>query len=103
MISYTLRLAAIAGTTIALIATSAMATESALPVRETPAASTVRIAPSIVQHRHSARAIRHATSGYAASRHRNRPDLRVSALRGDLGCSGTWCGRQFVLMIGIGF
>jgi hypothetical protein len=27
----------------------------------------------------------------------------VTPLQRNLGCSGEWCGRQFVLMIGIGF
>jgi hypothetical protein len=27
----------------------------------------------------------------------------ATPLQRDLGCSGEWCGRQFVLMIGIGF
>jgi hypothetical protein len=28
---------------------------------------------------------------------------RVHPIRSDLGCAGSWCGRQFVLMIGVGF
>jgi hypothetical protein len=28
---------------------------------------------------------------------------RVNQTRSDLGCSGIWCGRQFVLMVGVGF
>jgi len=28
---------------------------------------------------------------------------RMVAMRSDLGCSGIWCGRQFVLMIGVGY
>jgi hypothetical protein len=32
------------------------------------------------------------------------PSPRLAALSNhDWGCSGVWCGRQFVLMIGIGF
>jgi hypothetical protein len=31
------------------------------------------------------------------------PDRRVSPIPNNLGCSGAWCGRQYVLMVGIGF
>jgi hypothetical protein len=27
----------------------------------------------------------------------------VTPLQRNLGCSGEWCGRQFVLIVGIGF
>jgi hypothetical protein len=101
MISYmhlTMRFAAAAGIAIALTAMPAMAEGSTLPVVEaSTTTTTVKGAPAIVHHR-SARTVRRV-----ASRHRNPSDVRVSAIRSDLGCSGTWCGRQFVLMIGIGF
>ena len=42
-----------------------------------------------------------ATNAVAASRDHRR-DRYVRATR-DLDCSGAWCGRQFVLMIGIGY
>jgi hypothetical protein len=46
----------------------------------------------------------HAWRGtrFAASRY-DGPDRRVSPIPGNLDCSGIWCGRQYVLMIGIGF
>ena len=28
---------------------------------------------------------------------------QLTAISGDPGCSGVWCGRQFVLMLGIGY
>jgi hypothetical protein len=28
---------------------------------------------------------------------------RTSAMRGNLDCSGAWCGKQFVLMLGVGY
>jgi hypothetical protein len=47
---------------------------------------------------------RHAwrESRIAASRF-DRQDHRVGPIRSNLDCSGTWCGRQFVLMIGVGY
>lgn len=30
-------------------------------------------------------------------------DRRLAANRRDVGCYGAWCGRQFVLMLGIGY
>jgi hypothetical protein len=30
-------------------------------------------------------------------------DRRISAIRSNLGCSGPWCGRQFVLMVGVAY
>jgi hypothetical protein len=38
----------------------------------------------------------------AASIHHVRRIASVTPLQRNLGCSGEWCGRQFVLMIGIG-
>jgi hypothetical protein len=38
----------------------------------------------------------------ASSQH-SRNDRRISAIRRDLGCSGVWCGRQFVLMLGVAY
>jgi hypothetical protein len=41
------------------------------------------------------------------NRHRRRDHIRhvaaVTPVQRDVGCSGEWCGRQFVLIIGIGF
>jgi hypothetical protein len=46
----------------------------------------------------------------SAAKHRRLTSLRhvrhvaaVTPQQRNLGCSGEWCGRQFVLMIGIGF
>ena len=38
-------------------------------------------------------------------KHRRMASVRhvVTPLQRQLGCSGEWCGRQFVLMVGIGF
>jgi hypothetical protein len=30
-------------------------------------------------------------------------DRHISPIHSDLDCTGVWCGRQFVLMIGIGY
>jgi hypothetical protein len=46
----------------------------------------------------------------SAAKHRRMASIRhvrhvvsVTPMQRQLGCSGDWCGRQFVLMIGIGF
>lgn len=49
----------------------------------------------------SATAGKTAASRIAASHHRY--DRRVSTIRSNLGCSGVWCGRQFVLMVGVAY
>jgi hypothetical protein len=49
--------------------------------------------------------VRHRTSQrvrLAASRDHRR-DRYVHLIRNDMDCSGAWCRRQFVLMIGIGY
>jgi hypothetical protein len=51
--------------------------------------------PPVVRHRTSQR-IR-----LAASRDHRRD--RVRSIRNDMDCSGAWCRRQFVLMIGIAY
>ena len=38
----------------------------------------------------------------ASSQH-SRNDRRISAIHRNLGCSGVWCGRQFVLMVGVAY
>jgi hypothetical protein len=75
---------------VAMLSTAApaMAAELAVTARETAA----KTAPATIK-RHASR-LRFAASHY----HR-----RVNPIRSDLGCSGVWCGRQFVLMIGIGY
>jgi hypothetical protein len=44
--------------------------------------------------------VRHHGSRYHAALHRHH---QVDRLASRLGCSGEWCGRQFVLMVGVGF
>jgi hypothetical protein len=73
---------------VLLMAAPTMAAENAVTVRET----TANTAPATIK-RHASR-VRLAASHY----HRS-----VNPIRSDLGCSGVWCGRQFVLMIGIGY
>jgi hypothetical protein len=76
-----------------LTAAPAMAAESAVITRETAA----KPAPSTIK-RHASK--RHASRLRFAATHYHG---RVNPIRSDLGCSGEWCGRQFVLMIGIGY
>jgi hypothetical protein len=52
----------------------------------------------VVKH-HASRWIR--TAWYR--HHHHRYASPVSPIATHLGCSGEWCGRQFVLMLGIGF
>jgi hypothetical protein len=42
----------------------------------------------------------HASRSRIAARNYRR---HIAAIRSDLGCSGVWCGRQFVLMVGIAY
>jgi len=67
----------------------AVATESA-------AIAAAKTAPSVAK-RHAWRETRIAASRF------DRRDRRVGPTRSNLDCSGTWCGRQFVLMIGVGY
>jgi hypothetical protein len=69
-------------------ASPVMAAESVVTVSEI----TAKTAPPAIR-RHASRA-RLAASSYHA---------HVYPIRSDLGCSGVWCGRQFVLMIGIAY
>jgi hypothetical protein len=55
-------------------------------------AVTAKTAPSAPKRRASP-ASRIAISHY----------YRVGPNRGNMDCSGEWCGRQFVLMIGVGY
>ena len=59
-------------------------------------------APSVTERHASLK--RHAPrrTRLAASHHR-RGYERIGPVRSNLECSGVWCGRQFVLMIGIGY
>ena len=69
-----------------LTATPAAAADINVPVRKSVAA---------VGH-HALRAMRQAAFRDG--------DHRLSSfLGGNLGCSGIWCGRQFVLIVGIGY
>jgi hypothetical protein len=82
-----LQFAAAAGIAAMLsTAAPAVAAESVLTVE--PAAKT---APSMIK--------RHASRVLTAARR----DRRVSGIRSDLGCLGIWCGREFVLMIGVAY
>jgi hypothetical protein len=79
-------------------ATPAAAVEDSAPIsaaaKSAPAkASDVKALPSTVR-RHAWRRTHIAASRY---------NRRVSLLGTSPECSDVWCGRQFVLMIGIGF
>jgi hypothetical protein len=78
--------AAVAATTMLL-----SVTVPALAAEDTTVATDVSAKASPIKHRRmtSIRPVRHVAS--------------VTPLQRNLGCSGEWCGRQFVLMIGIGF
>src|SRR5712672_109357 len=76
------------------VAAPAMAAESAAN-SNAPAIST-KTAPSVTE-RHAPRRARLAASHY------RRGYERINPVRSNLECSGVWCGRQFVLMIGIGY
>jgi hypothetical protein len=82
------------------VATPAMAAESAAKSKA-PAIST-KVAPSVTERRASLK--RHAPRrARLAASHYRRGYERAGPIRSNLECSGVWCGRQFVLMIDIGF
>ena len=83
--------------TIATVATlsraaPATAADSAVPAREA-AAATTNATPSVVR-RHASRETRIAGS---------HGDRRVSPIRSNPDCSGVWCRRQFVLIVGVAY
>jgi hypothetical protein len=84
-----LQFAATTGLMVMLLtATPVVAAESAVTVSETAATT----APPAIRH-HASRARLGASND---QRHLYR-------IRSDLGCSGVWCGRQFVLIVGIAY
>ena len=88
-----LQVAAMTGIVVMLsTAAPAVAAEAAVPARET--AATASTVPHVIK-RHASRAYR-----IAASHHHDR---RVVQTQSHLDCYGVWCGRQFVLMVGIGY
>jgi hypothetical protein len=96
MASYPHLISQFAATTgiVAMLSTAApvVAAERAVSSPEAATAPATTM-PSVVKHR--------APRGnrIAASHH----DRRVSAIHGNLDCSDIWCGRQFVLMVGVGY
>jgi len=87
--------AAIAAASVLSIATSASAAGFTIGAGEAASANATGARPD-VRPRTSHR-IR-----LAASRDHRR-DLYVRPIRNDMDCSGAWCRRQFVLMIGIAY
>jgi hypothetical protein len=77
------------------VAVPAMAAESPAD-SNAPAVSTKTVRHASL-NRHAPRRARLAASHY---RHGYE---RISPVRSNVECSGVWCGRQFVLMIGIGY
>jgi hypothetical protein len=73
-------------------AAPAVAAESTVVAIEAAA----KTAPSVIK-RHAWRETRITASRF------DRRDRRIGPIRGNLDCSGAWCGRQFVLMIGVGY
>jgi hypothetical protein len=74
-------------------AAPAVAAESAVVPASEAAMASAKAAPKLIR-RHASRGIRIAASSH---------DRRAGVTGGSLDCSGVWCGRQFVLMIGIGY
>jgi hypothetical protein len=84
-----LQVAATAGIA-AMLSTAApvMAADSAVKI----VGPTAKIAPATIRH--------HASRVQLAASHYHR---HVTPIPVDLGCAGIWCGRQFVLMIGVAY
>jgi uncharacterized protein YggE len=82
------------------VAAPAMAADS--PANGNSTGVSTMAAPSVTArhasfNRHASRRARLAASHY------RRGYERISPVRSNVECSGVWCGRQFVLMIGIGY
>jgi hypothetical protein len=86
-----LQVAAAVGIAIMLSAAPALAAGGSVSARGT--AATAHSWPSVIKH--------HASHRTHVAVYRD--SGRVSSIRSDLGCSGAWCGRQFVLMVGIAY
>jgi hypothetical protein len=76
-------------------AVPAVAAESTVPTRQAVAAP-AKTASSLIKHRAS-------RGNRIAASYVHRHGRRIGAIRSNPDCSGAWCGRQFVLMIGIGY
>jgi hypothetical protein len=78
----------------ATAAIAAMLSVPALAADATPTAPDVatRAASSTARH-------------HSPSQHRTafRHDYRFNAMQGRVDCNGIWCGRQFVLMVGVAY
>ena len=74
---------------------AAMTGIAAMPLAEAPAMA----AESTVTASEAASAV----SAKTAPAVRRVAPRRAGAIRGNLNCSGVWCGRQFVLMLGVGY
>jgi hypothetical protein len=89
--------AAATGIAAMLSAAPAVAAESTVTAAATPKTATSVIKRHASIHRHASRGNR------IVATYHDRDDSRLSPIRSNLDCSGVWCGRQFVLMIGIGY
>jgi hypothetical protein len=83
------------------VAAPAMAAERAAD-SNAPAVST-KTAPSVTERHASLKRNAPRRARLAASHYRRGYEQRISPVRSNVECSGVWCGRQFVLMIGIGY
>ncbi len=79
--------AAVTATSLALVAPAVAAEDAAVAVTDVSA----KAAPAMER--------RHGPSRIALSRYVR----HVSAVPSHLDCAGTWCGRHFVLMVGIAY
>jgi len=86
--------AAIAIPIMQWIATPIMAAERVVPTR---AAAPTGKAVSADLRRDAVPLSQNALPRHA------RHDHGIDQVRSNLGCSGIWCGRQFVLMLGVGY
>ena len=95
MVSYSRLILQVAATTgiAVMLSTAAPAVAADGPVIARETAATTSTVPPVIK-RHASRRAR-----IAAVHHHHRVDQILS--RTD--CYGVWCGRQFVLMVGIGY
>jgi hypothetical protein len=74
-----------------------LSTAPVLAAEMTVPGATAKSASHLTKHHHGSRVTR------IAARYVRHEAAAASPFRADLGCAGAWCGRQMVLMIGIGY
>lgn len=96
--------AAIADASVAAVTADATATEaSGTTNAETAKAETAKAEIAKPETAMAALAPRMRAPARRTAVAASQQDRRAASIRNRLGCSGVWCGRHYVLMLGIGY